>query len=73
MKRSRFTPEQIIGILKEHESGIRHRTWRGTTASTACETDGEVRLLELNPFSGADLYACNRTDLVLAVSQATSR
>jgi hypothetical protein len=33
-----------------------------------CETDSGLRLLELNPFSGADLYACNRDDVVAAVS-----
>jgi hypothetical protein len=38
-----------------------------------CEADGELRLLELNPFSGADLYACNRGDVVKAVSLAASR
>ena len=33
-----------------------------------CEADGEVRLLELNPFSGADLYACRPEDVVAALS-----
>jgi hypothetical protein len=35
-----------------------------------CECDGELCVLELNPFSGADLYACNATDVVAAVSAA---
>ncbi len=35
-----------------------------------CEVDGELRLLELNPFSGADLYACGAEAVVQAVSQA---
>lgn len=34
-----------------------------------CESDAGLRLLELNPFSGADLYACNRDDVVVAVSR----
>jgi hypothetical protein len=38
-----------------------------------CEADGTAHLLELNPFSGADLYACNRMDVIRAVSQAASR
>ena len=38
-----------------------------------CEADAELRLLELNPFSGADLYACNHTEVVTAVSQLASR
>jgi hypothetical protein len=38
-----------------------------------CEADGELRLLELNPFSGADLYACSRAAVVAAVSQLASR
>jgi hypothetical protein len=34
-----------------------------------CEADGELRLLELNPFSGADLYACSSPHIVAAVSE----
>lgn len=34
-----------------------------------CECDGDLRLLELNPFSGADLYACDRASVVAAVSE----
>ena len=33
-----------------------------------CECDGELRLLELNPFGGADLYAVDAFDIVDAVS-----
>jgi hypothetical protein len=33
-----------------------------------CESDGGLHLLELNPFSGADLYACNGVDVVTAVA-----
>lgn len=33
-----------------------------------CEADGRLRLLELNPFSGADLYACDRREVVATVS-----
>jgi hypothetical protein len=33
-----------------------------------CETDDRLWLLEINPFSGADLYACAAADLVAAVS-----
>jgi hypothetical protein len=38
-----------------------------------CETEGDLRLLELNPFSGADLYGCPREDVVAAVSRTTRR
>ena len=38
-----------------------------------CEADDQLRLLELNPFSGADLYACRTDDLVDAVSAAAQR
>lgn len=34
-----------------------------------CEAQGELRLLELNPFSGADLYGCRLDDVVEAVSR----
>ena len=34
-----------------------------------CETDGELRLLELNPFGGADLYNCDAAAVVRCVSQ----
>ena len=31
------------------------------------EVDGELSVLELNPFSGADLYDCDRQAVVRAV------
>jgi hypothetical protein len=34
-----------------------------------CECDGDLRLLELNPFSGADLYECDSQCIVDAVSR----
>ncbi|HEY1064506.1 MAG TPA: ATP-grasp domain-containing protein [Pirellulales bacterium] len=37
-----------------------------------CQCDGELRLLELNPFSGADLYACNLDAVVASVGAATA-
>jgi hypothetical protein len=37
-----------------------------------CEADGRLWLLELNPFSGADLYACAAGDVVAAVSRAAA-
>ena len=33
-----------------------------------CESDGDLRLLELNSFSGADLYACSAQDVVAAIA-----
>ncbi len=33
-----------------------------------CEANNDLHLLEVNPFSGADLYACSRRDTVQAVS-----
>ena len=38
-----------------------------------CEADGRLWLLELNPFSGADLYACDCHDVVSAVGNAALR
>jgi hypothetical protein len=38
-----------------------------------CEADGALWLLELNPFSGADLYFCPATAVVAAVSDAAAR
>jgi len=41
-----------------------------------CTSGGSMRLLELNPFSGADLHGCDRTAVVNAVScwiEASSR
>ena len=32
-----------------------------------CESSGSLKLLELNPFSGADLYSCDRNLIVQAV------
>lgn len=37
-----------------------------------CETGGELRLLELNPLSGADLYACNADIVVKEVSRCAA-
>jgi hypothetical protein len=38
-----------------------------------CEADGDLHLLELNPFSGADLYACDAEAVVAAVSEIAGR
>lgn len=35
-----------------------------------CESEGVLRLLELNPFGGADLYGCDPSIVVESVSQA---
>jgi hypothetical protein len=37
-----------------------------------CECDGELRLIELNPFGGADLYACDAVAVVRAVTEIGS-
>jgi hypothetical protein len=41
-------------------------------ALDVCEADGRLWLLELNPFSGADLYACAAPDVVAAVSKVAA-
>ncbi|MFO0528373.1 MAG: DUF4343 domain-containing protein, partial [Planctomycetota bacterium] len=33
-----------------------------------CECNDQFRLLELNPFGGADLYACDATAIIDSVS-----
>lgn len=38
-----------------------------------CETAQGLKVLELNPWSGADLYACDPEKVVAAVSEAASR
>jgi len=38
-----------------------------------CRADGSLHLLELNPFSGADLYACDPCAVVMSVSEVASR
>ena len=35
-----------------------------------CESDGALRLLKLNPFGGADLYACDPSIVVESVARA---
>ena len=37
-----------------------------------CESDTGLHLLEINPFSGADLYGCDRAALVQAVHRYVS-
>jgi len=37
-----------------------------------CESNGNLRLLELNPFGGADLYACDADAIVRALSEPAS-
>ncbi len=37
-----------------------------------CECNGQLRLLELNPFGGADLYACDATAIVDTVATIAS-
>ena len=38
-----------------------------------CEAEGKLHLLELNPFSGADLYACEPRAVVNAVSSFSAK
>ena len=38
-----------------------------------CESDRGLRLLELNPFSGADLYACDGDQIVRRVAEIVQR
>lgn len=38
-------------------------------ALDVCRCGDELKLLEINPFSGADLYACNRKEIVAAVER----
>ncbi len=38
-----------------------------------CESGGDLRVLELNPFSGADLYACSADDVVRTVCVVAER
>lgn len=33
-----------------------------------CESKGDYRMLEINPFSGADFYSCDRTSIVRSIS-----
>ena len=35
-----------------------------------CETHGMLRLLELNPFGGADLYACDGLAIVASITKS---
>ncbi len=35
-----------------------------------CLVEEELKLLELNPFSGADLYACNRESIVNSIIES---
>lgn len=37
-----------------------------------CESEGDLQLIELNPFSGADLYGCNLAEVVAAVSRVAA-
>lgn len=52
--------EEIANALKPPES---------VYVLDVCESDGNLRLLELNPFSGADLYACDARAIVASVSR----
>jgi len=38
-----------------------------------CESDHGIRVLELNPFSGADLYSCDGAAVVRAVEALVSQ
>ena len=38
-----------------------------------CKSEGNYKLLEINPFSGADLYSCNRSSVVKSISFLASQ
>ena len=54
MKRIRFTEEQIIGVLREHDAGARTVIWHASTASRKprCQLEGQVRALPNEPRRG---------------------
>jgi hypothetical protein len=48
---------------------VQHLTVPGDVyAMDLCESHGEVRLLELNPFTGADRYLCSGEAIVKAMA-----
>lgn len=51
--------EELVGLLESPED---------VYVLDVCESAGTLRLLELNPFSGADLYGCDPHAVVNAIS-----
>lgn len=47
--------------------------WCDVYVMDVCQCEGDIRLVEFNPFGGADLYACNPDSVVDAVSTYTCR
>ena len=59
-------PERVRAIAGEVARGA----WQPAPfyIVDVAEVDGDVRVVELNPFSGADLYRCDPEEVVAAVA-----
>ena len=61
-------------VLQFGSSVLRDSNWRPAPLFTmdVCESEGELRLVELNGFSCSNLYQCELEPLVTAVAFAAS-
>jgi hypothetical protein len=68
------TPDDPHGLAWQFAAQVAERITAPDSVYVldVCEADDGLRLLELNPFSGADLYACNGFAIVRHVSELAS-
>lgn len=71
----RITPDCPAPVINFAESMLRTVAWRPDPAFMldVCESDGQLRLVELNSFSGSWLYACDLASVVAAASDQAER
>ena len=61
------------GVQRTRESSADRPNQASPLFLDVCECGGELRLLEVNPFGGADLYACDPFAVVDSLSALALR
>ena len=71
----RGVPGEILDSALALASQVAANPWQAADAFVVdvAEVDGEPRVMELNPLSGADLYTCDARAVVTAVTALAHR
>jgi hypothetical protein len=71
----RGRPADISGAARALAGNVARHDWQAAPIYVVdiCDVGGSLAVLELNPFSGADLYACDANAVVVAAGRVAGR